>query len=303
MGKQTEKKQQTMSTTAKVNPLKNEMVFVRFVPQKTGYGELSKGHALYGGLADGAVVTLCIPIVPSTGAYKNILTNAEKDYLEEALGLDSNALSVYKKEDNYWDNYKVRLTKDGIHLNLANPEDFIKYKVLLANSEVVAKSVQERVDRPKATYRFEIVRESEETAMQNTQIDARYASYMKFGEIQKDKDTMRILCEILDVRPYEPTASAEFLKTRIDALIRQDAKKFLHAAEDPMLPTKVVIRRSVELGKIARRGDYYYLASDGSPLCGNNEQPTLSVAARYLNEPEHQEIKFFLEEEVEKNRI
>ena len=70
-----------------------------------------------------------------------------------------------------------------------------------------------------------------------------------------------------------------------------------------MLHTKVIIRRSQELGKITKRGDYYYLASDGSPLCENGENPTLSVAARYLNLPAHQDIKFILESEVDKNRI
>ena len=70
-----------------------------------------------------------------------------------------------------------------------------------------------------------------------------------------------------------------------------------------MLPTKVIIRRATELGKIVKRGDYLYLASDGSPLCEANENPTLAVAARYLNSPAHQDVKFLLESEEDKNRI
>ena len=288
----------------KVNPLRNERVFVRFVPHENGFAGSNKQHVLYGGRADGAVDTLCVPMLRSTGNYKNILTNEEKDFLEEALGLDYNALSVYKKEDNYWDNYRVRIgTKDGLHLNLADPEDYIRYKVLLANSDLVAPSVKERIERPKATYLYEIVRETEETTLENAKMDATMASYKEFGKIESDLDTMRVLCELLDSRPYGQNNKPDFFRSRINALIQADPKTFLNAITDPMLHTKVIIRRATELGKIGKRGDYYYLAADGSPLCETGENPTLAIAARYLNSPAHQDVKFLLESEVDKNRI
>lgn len=287
----------------KVNPLRNEKVFVRFVPRENGLVGADKNHVLSGGKAEGAFTDFCVPVVASTGNFKNILTNAEKEYLEGALGLDSNALSVYNKVNNYWDNYRFRIIcKEGLHLDLSNPEDYIKYKVLLAHSDIVAPSVQERIDRPKTTYQFEIVAEEEETNLESLKVDATAASWKEFGKIDKDIDTMRVLVELLDARPYASNTKADFLRVRIASLIQQDPKKFLKQATDPMLHTKVIIRRSMELGKITKRGDYYYLASDGSPLCDANENPTLSVAARFLNLPAHQEIKFLLESEVEKSR-
>lgn len=298
------RKKNAVMEEVKVNPLRNERVFVRFVPHEGLHGSTSKGHVMYGGRADGAVDKLCVPMLRSTGAYKNVLTNDEKDFLEEALGLDYNALSVYKKEDNYWDNYYVRIdTKNGLHLDLSDPEDYIRYKVLLANTELVAPSVQERLDRPKATYLYEIVRESEETKIENAKMDATMASYKEFGKIEDDLDTMRVLCELLDSRPYGINSGKEFFRSRINTLIQADPKTFLSSITDPMLPTKVIIRRATELGKIVKRGDYLYLASDGSPLCEANENPTLAVAARYLNSPAHQDVKFLLESEVDKNRI
>ncbi len=289
-----------MGNTVKVNPLKNERIYVRFVPKNDG---LPKNHVLAGGKVDGAFTSLCVPILPSTGTYKNVLTNVEKEYLEDALGLDYNALSVYKKENNYWDNFRVSLTKEGLHLDLSDPEDYIKYKVLLANSDTVAPSVQERLDRPKVTYQFEIVRESEETSIENARMDATMASYKEFGKIENDLDTMRVLVEILDTRPYAINTKSDFLKSRINVLIQSDPKTFLRNITDPLLHTKVIIRRSQELGKIVKRGDYYYLASDSSPLCENGENPTITIAAQYLNAPAHQDIKFLLESEVEKSRI
>lgn len=295
-------KKETVMTKGEVNPLRNEEIYVRFVPQATGFGIESKSHVGYGNLFDGNTVTIVVPIL-GNGRYKNILTNDEKDYLEKALGLDSNALSVYKTENNYWDNYKIRLDKEGMKLNLSDPQDYIRYKVLLANSDVIAPSVQERIDRPKATYRFELVRLGEEASMESMKMDATMESYKEFGKIESDADTMRVLVELLDGRPYSKTESIVFFRARINTLIQQDAKRFLQYIKDPLLHTKMIIRRSVELGKVSMKNDYYYLASDGSPLCEQNEKSTLAVAARFLNQPANQEIKFLLESEVDKNRV
>ena len=245
-----------------------------------------------------------VPILRSTNQYKNILTNSEKDYLEEALGLDYNALSVYKKENKYWDNYRVTIenAKEGIHLDLSDPEDFIKYKVLLANSDFIAPSVQERIDRPKATYKYELVREDDEDIIENVKMNATMQSYKEFGKIENDLDTMRVLVELLDARPYSQNEKAVFLKSRISQLIASDPKKFLAQITDPLLHAKVLIRRGTEAGILSKRGDYYYLKSDNSPLCDTGEDPTLSVAARYLNLPSHQDIKFILESEIGKNK-
>lgn len=297
--KKTKKKEDEMPQE-KVNPLRKEKVYVRFVPHGGFPQAENKSHVVWGAKADGSTDTLCVPVLRSTGAYKNVLTNEEKDYLEEALGLDYNALSVYRKENNYWDNYRVTLSKEGLYLDLSDPEQYIKYKVLLANSDIVAPSVTELQERPKATYSYVIVRDTEETSIENAKMDNTMKCYMEFGKIQNDFDTLRTLISLLDGRPYGVTSQPNFLKARANALIQQDAKKFLNGITDPMLHTKVIIRRATELGKLSMRGDYYYLKSDGTPLCDNGENPTLAIAAKYLNQPSHRDIKFLLESEVEK---
>lgn len=284
----------------KTNPLRNEKIYVRFVPHENGFAGNNKSHVLYGGLADGAKITLCAPVLPSTGHYKNVLTNDEKDFLEQALGLDNNALSVYNTKDNYWDNFKIVLTKEGAHLNLSNPEDYIKYKVLLANNDLIAPSVQERIDRPKNTYRFELVRESEDGDLENVKVNTTKACWKEFFKIENDADTLRVLVELLDGRPYVQTEKLSFFQSRANSLIQADPKVFLKTVTDPLLHAKVIIRRGKELGKITQKGDYFYLASDHSPLCENGENPTLTVAAKFINAPAHQDIKFLLESEVDK---
>lgn len=294
------RKKDMESSEVRINPLRNERIYVRFVPKKVGGEADTKGHVNYGGLNESATLKLCVPLLRSTGRYKNVLTNDEKEYLEEALGLDFGALSVYKTEDNYWDNYQIPITKEGIHLDLSDPEDYIKYKVLLANTDIVAPSVQELQDKPKTTYRFVIVREKEEASLENAKMDATMESYKQFGKIDNDLDTMRVLVELLDVRPYAANTQAEFLRSRINQLIQKDAKVFLKTITDPLLHAKVLIRRATELGKLTKRGDFYYTKQDNMPMCEAGEEPTLSVAARYLNLPAHQDLKFILESEVDK---
>lgn len=302
MDKTAKNKEEKTVEKVTVNPLRNEEILVRFVPRKMGNEMDQKGHALEGGLADGATITLCVPVLRSTGKYKNVLTNDEKDYLENALGLDYGALSVYKSENNYWDNYFVRLNKEGLRLRLSDPEDYIKYKVLLANNDIVAPSVEELQDKPKVTYRYVLVRTADETKLENAKMDATMASYKEFGKIDNDFDTMRVLVELMDGRPYDINSPAEFFRSRINQLIQKDARAFLRQIQDPLLHTKVILRRATELGKVSKRGDFYYLKSDNSPLCEMGEEPTLSIAARYLNLPSHSDIKFLLESEVDKNR-
>ena len=147
-----------------VNPLRAEKIRVQFVPRLGGPQGDNPRHVLSGGMADNVEHKYCLPIIDSTGNYKNALTNSEKSFLEDALDLDHNALSVY---GHYWDDYYVTIGKDGIVLDLMNPADYIKYKVLLANNNLIAPNIETMQDRPKTTYEFVLVRENEESEMEN----------------------------------------------------------------------------------------------------------------------------------------
>lgn len=276
-----------------INCLRNERIIVKHVPKETGLVRDPK-HILYGGMAENAVRWLTVPKL-SSGAYVNVLTNAEKAYLEEIMGLEYNALSVYNKVDNYWDNFFVRLTKQDNILNLADPEDYIKYKVLLANKDTIAPSLQVLEDHPKATYQFVIVGENDESKVSKKKLSSTMQAYMEFGKVQENKDILRTIIETIDGRPTAANTKLEFLQDKIGRLIQADAKLFVKVVTDPLLSTKVLIRKSIEEGLISNRGGMLYLKSDGTPLCGDNEEPTLNIAAKYLNMPKHQELKFSLE--------
>ena len=281
-----------------VNCLRNERVIVKHVPKETGIVRDPK-HILYGGMAEGAVRWLTVPRLTS-GMYVNVLTNAEKACLEEVMGLEYNALSIYNKVDNFWDNYQVRLTKQDNFLNLAEPDDYIKYKVLLANKDLIAPSLQDLEDHPKATYQFVIIHENEESQASKKKMNATMQAYMEFGKIQENADILRTIIETIDGRPTSKNSKIEFLQEKVGKLIQADARLFVRVATDPLLSTKVLIKKAIEGGLISNRGGMLYLKADGTPLCEDNEEPTLNIAAKYLNMPKHQELKFAIEAKLKK---
>lgn len=302
--KQTKKEQTKEIESNKqipINCLRNERVIVRYLPRVTGIWGNNPKHVLAGGMSENASRVYVVPRLASSGMYVNVLTDNEKSFLEEAMGLEYNALSIYKKTDNFWDDSnesgigKVRLTKQDNYFDLSIPEDYIKYKILLANKDSIAPSLQVLQDTPKATYKFVIIREGEETKTAKNNMSITMQCYKEYGKVEDDANILRVVIETISGKPTASTSKLEFLQTKINELIQLDGKLFLKVITDPLLLTKVLIKKSIEAGLIANRGNYLYLRETNLPLCEDGEEPTLNIAAKYLNSLKHQEIKFSLE--------
>ena len=283
-----------------INCLRNERVIVRFVPRPTSMVQNPK-HILYGGMAEDAKRSFVVPRLSSTGIFKNVLTDNEKAYLEKVMGLEYNALSIYKKKDNFWDDSnptgigRVTLHKQDNYLDLSIPEDYIKYKILLANKDQIASSLQELEDKPKATYQFVIISENAEAQSSLNKADITMKCYMEYGKVENDADTLRAIIEILEGRPLGPKVKLDFLKGKIIEWIGRNPRLFLSTITDELLPAKVLIKKCVDAGLIGKKNDAYYLRSDGSPLCEMNEESTLNNAAKYITSIKRQELKYSLE--------
>lgn len=295
----TEKKEKEL-----INCLSNTRVCVRYILRENGVITNPK-HVLYGGMAENAKRTFVVPKL-SSGVFVNVLTDSEKDYLEHALGLPDNALSVYKKDDNFWSTATeggiafVELKKQDNYLSLSNPMDYIKYKILLANKNLIAPSLQALQDNPKATYQFVIINEGEEAKASKTRMSYTMQCYKEYGKIENNVDIMRFLISAVTGRNVARNTPIEILQTKINSYIQSDAKNFLRLILDPLRDTKVLILTASEEGIISKRGTYYYI-KDGNnavPMCEEGEEPTLSIAARWLSSPRRQELKFNIEDKL-----
>lgn len=286
-----------------INCLRNEKIIVRFVPRPSAMVQNPK-HILYGGMAENATRSFVVPRLNSTGMFKNVLTDSEKTFLERAMGLEYNALSIYRKKDNFWDDSnpmgigRVTLHKQDNYLDLSVPEDYIKYKILLANKDQIASSLQELEDRPKATYQFVIISENAEAASNLSKMDVTMKCYMEYGKIEDDVDTLRVIIELIEGRPTSPKVKLDYLQGKINEYIQRNPRQFLNTIKDELLPAKVLIKKCVEAGLIGKKNDTYYLRKDGTPLCEMNEESTLNNAARYISNIKRQELKYSLEAQV-----
>lgn len=283
-----------------VNCLRKERVIVRFVPRPSSMVQNPK-HILYGGMAEGAVRSFVVPRLSSTNMFVNVLTNNEKNFLEQAMGLEYNALSIYKRENNFWDDSnpqgigRVTLHKQDNYLDLSVPEDYIKYKILLANKNEIAPSLQALEDRPKATYQFVIINENAEAKMNLGKVDTQKRCWMEYGKIEDDIYTLRVILELIEGRPTSSNVKLDYLQGKVTDYIAKNPRRFLSTVTDELLPIKVLIKKCVEHGLIGKRNDAYYLREDNSPLCEINEDSTLNNAAKYLASVKRQTLKYSLE--------
>ena len=283
-----------------VNCLRNEKVIVRFVPSPTAMVQ-RKGHILSGGMAENATRSFVVPRLSKTGMFKNVLTDREKRFLERAMGLEMNALSIYKKENNFWDDSnpggigRVTLHKQDNYLDLSIPEQYIQYKILLANKDQIAPSMEELENRPKATYQFVLISEGDEVQKNLSRMDITMECYTEYGAVKKDRDTLRVIIEQLEKRPVSSSVKLDYLQNKVNEYIQADPRKFYKVITDEYLPAKVLIRKSVEAGLIGMKNNTYYLRKDGSPLCEMGEDSTLNNAAKFVSSIKHQELKYQLE--------
>ena len=286
-----------------VNCLRNEKIIVRFVPSQTAMVQ-RKGHILSGGMAENATRSFVVPRLAKTGMFKNILTDSEKSFLEKAMGLEINALSIYKKENNFWDDSnpsgigRVTLHKQDNYLDLSIPEQYIQYKILLANKDYIASSMEELEDRPKATYQFVLISEGDETKRSLSRMDITMECYTEYGAVKKDKDVLKVIIEQLEKRPISNNVKIDYLQNKINDYIQADPRKFYAVITDKYLQAKVLIRKAVEAGLVGTKNNTYYLRKDGSPLCEMGEESTLNNAAKYVSSIKHQELKYLLEAQL-----
>ena len=285
--------------------LVNERVILRKLPKRTNLIQDSN-HIMGDGMHDNAFYIYSVPKLQKSNVFVNVLTDSEKNYLEYVMGLPKNALSVYRqpKEDNFWSNAnpnglsKITLRKRDNIFDMSKPTDYIAVKILMANKEKICPSMEEWAARPKETYEFVIIREGQESKLSKSNTDATIQAVMKLGKIAEDKDVLKLVVETMMGKKYTDATSLEWLQTQALDLIKntpKNARMFLSIMEDENLDTKVLIRKCISKGIIADRGGFLYIKDGNVPMCGDGEEPTIKMAAKWLGKPSNQERLFKLQ--------
>jgi len=277
--------------------LPNEKVTIKYINRRTGMAaNVDDNHIISGGLLTNAKIKYVAPLLKN-GAIANVLTNEEKEHLEEILGEGVN-LGVYGK-DSIWYDLQVTLGKDdaGNTLDLSNPVDFMKFKILEANHRDIAKSWAERNNSQ--TYRFAIVREGEVRNEVKRKLDIKKLAFKLYGKIEDDKDKIISVLKLISNKVPARTSSLEWLQGTLEEQLDAKPQKFVDILEDPDFDTKALINKAVEAKVIVRRGNQYS-TEDGLDLCKPGEVPTFEKAIKYLNDDLNQEARLMIQAKTDK---
>ena len=288
--------------------LRNERVIVRKLPKRTNLVQDSN-HIMGDGMHENAFRVYSVPKLQKSNNFVNVLTKDEKEYLEYAMGLPENALSIYQTppETNYWSNANpnglssVTLRKRDNIFDLSKPTDYIAVKILLANKDKICPSMEEWRARPKETYEFVIIREGQESKMAQNDTDATIQAVMKLGKVSEDKDVLKLIVETMMGKKYSDNVTSEWLQTQALDLIKggaKNAKLFLNIVNDDYLDNKVLIRKAINKGIVADRGGFLYIKEGNQPMCGDGEDPTMAIAAKWIGKPKNQELLFSLQAKI-----
>ena len=276
--------------------LKNETVTVKFLAKPNPNIKDPK-HVGYGGLFNGTEIGIPAPTLDNK-RMKNILTNKEKEGLEYALGgVNLSIYSDFWKEGNKDHGiFPMYFGKDDTVLDLSDPHDYIRYKVLKV-SPLVANSLDEI--RNKATYRFVLVAEGEQILKDKAAVGNKVLAFEKYVEFKNNKAVLRYILRNLG-RYTSKTQKLDFLQIETAKMIEKDPNLFVAITGDKYITTKVLIEECHEYNVVDLKDKKYY-TKDGEPI-SEGDTPTLEVAAAFLASPLGQEMRLTLEAKLKNSK-
>jgi hypothetical protein len=267
--------------------LPDRKVLVTPIRRKGGW--LPDGHAA-SFLHNNAYWDLVVPRDIRNGELRDPLTKEERTFFESrsaGLALNEGDLLVTKREDNYWDKYRIKLRDEVLPLDLSKPKDYIMYKVLLANEETIAPSAVEKFK--KGTYKFAIVDEEYKNEEKVAAASNKKEAYRFFGKIDSSLTKMKDFLNVYYTqkpggKSVPVNASQEFLIAEIEKIIEGDLTGFLTLCKDKNYEKKVLIWNAMRASALRREGMMFVLP-DGAEI-GENMQSVIAFLDNPANSDE-----------------
>lgn len=265
--------------------LPERKVTVRYIMRKRGMAaNVNDDHVIAGGMLNTAEREYCVPL-NRNGYMVNILTKAEKDFLESHEGINRD-LSVYSSKD-FWEKRRVKLIKGDNILDLSNPIDYINYKILLSNKDFIAPSLAEKNN--KLTYQYVIIDEGEERELQKQSFNYKKKAFKLYSNIENSEEILRGILRIVNKRPVSKESSLEWLQGEVEKIIDTNAKVFVELIEDPIYEYKILLAQATEKGLVITQNQRYATA-EGIELSEPGQIASFDNAVKYLADPKNQEL-------------
>ena len=266
--------------------LPNKVITVKYIKRKKGMASnVSEDHVISGGMLSGSVKRFQAPLLRN-GSIKNVLSNEEKQYLENVTGLD---LSIY---GDFWSNHFVSLLKDDNTFDLNNPMDYISYKILINLKDDIAESWSDR--SKKQTYQFVITTSEEEFTEKKQGFDNKKEAFKLYGKIEDDKDKLIGILKLLMNKPVSKDATLGWVQGQVEEFLDKKPEAFVALLKDTKLETKLLLSQAENAGIVKVSGSKYS-TTDGLNLCESGQVASFENAVNYLDNPKHQEVRNIIE--------
>lgn len=277
------------------SPLRNEVVNVKFIEESDGY-ITDKKHPLFGGFSVNGRFKVVVPKLRN-GMLKDVLTKDELAFFEKAYNYEPGRMSSVKRSNNYWSSTTedvvnfVYLTKEGISLNLNSVDDYIRYKILLANNDLVASSMEELRNNRKPTQKFVMISESSQDRYVGEKSLLMTECFNKLKELWDDSYALRMAIRIKHGKMLGSNTSIEKIRSGVSEMILDDVFSAHKIMTDPLLYAKGLIQKYFEYGLVSNRNGFYYIKEDGQPMSFENEEPRINEAAAFIISKEAIDIR------------
>jgi hypothetical protein len=277
--------------------LPNEKVTIKFIKRNKGLAaDVGESHVISGGMIEGATRSFCVPLLRN-GGLKNVLTAEEKEFLEKGHFMGVN-LSIYS---DFWKTQNVVLEKLDTILDLSVPEDYLKYKILLAWDDVIAESLTKFKETNKGTYQFYMTRTGEELKDRSKKLDIIKSAWKEYYRIEDNRNVLISIIYLMSGKKVSENSTMKFINTEVETLVDTRTKDFLNLIEDPNFETKTLIALAESAGIVLKKNGKYETV-DGLTLAKQGEIASLANAVKYLIDPKNHEVRDLIQARVENTK-
>jgi len=247
----------------------------------------------------GTTLRLTVPIHGVTGQLIDPLTEEERIFFEQpsVLSMNPGDLSIYKKgRDNYWAKFEVKLTKDGLELDLSNPIQYLQYKVLLVNTDLIAKSFEDRFAG--GGKRFMLVDKDYEVKTKVDNANLMQSVWMEFGAIKNSTNKLRNVLKICTEKALSKNVKLEFLIAEVTKIIEEDPNKFISVITDDNFEMRSFIEDAIEVGAIVKPAKNRYAFAGEPDEVYTIDQLITELDPEGINQDKYFKIKTQIEESI-----
>lgn len=274
--------------------LPNSKVTVKFLFKEIP--NIGKDHVCYGGKLDGTVDRLCAKM--SLNDMQSVIspfkTIEERTALEKMLNLEEGGLSEHRND--FWDRCFVILKKSDVVLDLSQPMDYIRYKILLQYPDLVAPSYKDR--NRVASIKYYMVEENEINVEKSKEADVKAEAYAKYYQLSQEKQDMLDVLLAINRKITLRSCKTEWLKATLMDMVESDPAYFLSIVKDKDFKYKALLGALVNNGLVSLSHGLY-VTIDGAPLAADNEQATYENAVNFLKDKKNQSVVLPLKDRLQ----